>query len=104
MPTPETRTILLLTGMKDNRCREAVTEALQSVHGVSQVYVNLIRARATIVHAANCVREQLLDAVRSAGLGVTAADGSSRPGSPPSPGEAGTAAETGSNARDRSTP
>lgn len=47
-------TVLLITGMRGNMCREKVAAALQAIPGVRSVDVSLFRARATIVHDRRC--------------------------------------------------
>lgn len=65
------RTLLLIVGMRDNRCRERVAEALEKVIGVKDVHVNLYRARAEINHDAQCGAEDLIAAVTRAGYGAS---------------------------------
>ena len=60
---PSVRTTLLITGMRDNACRERVAAALEAIPGVREVDVNLYRARATIAHAADCSDADLIRAV-----------------------------------------
>jgi copper chaperone CopZ len=55
--------VLLITGMKDNACREIVTEVLESVNGVNAVQVNLVRASAVVVHEPSCTSADLIAAV-----------------------------------------
>ena len=64
------RTVIVVMGMRDNACRERVAEALGHVAGVGDVNVSLIRARATIVHAAPCSRADLVRAIVNAGFGA----------------------------------
>jgi copper chaperone CopZ len=64
---PSVRTMLLITGMRDNACRERVTAALEAVPGVREVDVNLYRARATIAHARECSINECIRAVVQAG-------------------------------------
>ncbi len=73
-----TRTLLLITGMRDNRCRESVAGVLERVLGVKEVHVNLFRARATIIHEPPCAPADLIAAMARAGYG--AALGNSRRG------------------------
>ena len=71
MTTPgATRTVLLLVGMRDHRCRERIAHALGSVAGVREVDVNLYRALATVVHGPPCGAAALLRAVRGTGYGA----------------------------------
>jgi copper chaperone CopZ len=65
-----TRTELLIAGMQDNQCREAIAAALELVDGVKEVDVNLYRARATIIHASPCTVADLITAVARAGFGA----------------------------------
>ncbi len=67
VPAKVSRTVLLVQGMKDNRCRETVAEALEAVEGVSEVEVNLYRGRAVVVHALTCDPEDLARAVKDLG-------------------------------------
>lgn len=65
------RTELLISGMRDNACRERVAEALRRVEGVVDVSVSLLRARAIVLHTASCDREWLVRAVSGAGYQAT---------------------------------
>lgn len=67
------RTTLLVTGMRDNTCRERVAAALEAVAGVREVDVNLFRARATVVHTAACGPADLIRALVAAGYGASPA-------------------------------
>ncbi len=64
-------------GMRDNSCRERISEVLGSVKGVRSVNVSLIRARAVIEHEASCEPADLVSAVVNAGYGA-ALDGPGR--------------------------
>lgn len=77
MPTRDTRTVLLIVGMKGNRCREAVAEAFESVKGVNEVQVSLCRASATIIHETQCAAVDLIAAVRQTGYGAALAQNGS---------------------------
>lgn len=66
-----TRTVLLISGMRDSVCRERVVNALESVGGVREVLVSLFRARATIVHEAACDPADLVRAVVRRGYGAS---------------------------------
>lgn len=57
----------MITGMRDNACRERITEAIASIAGVKDVDVNLYRCRATIVHESQCVATELIRTVEKAG-------------------------------------
>lgn len=65
-----TRSVLLVAGMRGAMCRECVAAALESVGGVTEVVVNLLRGQATVVHGAACRPEQLVRAIE--GLGYAA--------------------------------
>ena len=65
------RTELLISGMRDNACRERVAEALRRVEGVVDVSVSLLRARAVVLHTGSCGRQWLVKAVGSAGYQAT---------------------------------
>lgn len=60
---PTVRTVLLLYGMRENRCRDLVAGALEAVAGVIEVDVNLFRARATVIHHSGCLPGALIQAV-----------------------------------------
>lgn len=65
------RTELLISGMRDNACRERVADALRRVEGVVDVSVSLLRARAIVLHTASCDKEWLVRAVSAAGYQST---------------------------------
>jgi copper chaperone CopZ len=67
MFTGVTTTVLLISGMRNNTCREIVAMSLQQVDGVKHTHVNLYRARATILHEALCTTGDLIRAVARAG-------------------------------------
>jgi copper chaperone CopZ len=69
----ETRTVLLIDGMKDNGCREIVVTALEVVRGVNEVHVNLYRGHAIIRHEPHCEATDLIAAVERAGYGASLA-------------------------------
>jgi len=60
----------MIMGMRDHRCRESITQALEAVAGVKGVDVNLYRARAVIVHAPTCEPAALVRAVEAVGYGA----------------------------------
>jgi copper chaperone CopZ len=60
-------TVLLITGMRDNRCRERIAGALESLAGVSDVQVNLLLARAIVVHESPPNPGELVKIVTHAG-------------------------------------
>lgn len=64
------RTVLVVMGMRDNACRERISEVLGQVKGVTSVSVSLIRARATIDHEQSCKPAELVWAVLKAGYGA----------------------------------
>lgn len=61
------KAVLMITGMRNNDCRERVAEALGRVRGVMQVDVSLLRARATVLHEPGCEPDLLMRAVGEAG-------------------------------------
>lgn len=63
----------MISGMRDNRSREQVLEALEQVAGLKEAEVNLFRARAIVLHAPPCTVAQLVQAVVQAGYGATLA-------------------------------
>lgn len=73
MPPTNTKTVLLIVGMKDNGCREIVAEAFESVNGVKEVHVSLCRASATIIHETQCAAADLIAAVGQTGYGAALA-------------------------------
>lgn len=75
IPPKTIRTTLLIIGMKDNRCREVIADALESIPGVSQVDVNLIRARAVVLHDSTCGAEDFVRAVLRGGYEVVVQSG-----------------------------
>lgn len=77
MSSEVTKTLLVIMGMRDNSCRERVSEVLGNVKGVRNVNVSLIRARAVVEHEAPCVAADLVWAVVNAGYDA-ALDGSGR--------------------------
>lgn len=80
MPQGEARTVLVIIGMRDNSCRERVSEALGRIDGVKDVDVSLIRSRATIAHGAPCRLAELVWAVVSEGYGVALGNAERRDG------------------------
>ncbi|MCC6428953.1 MAG: cation transporter [Phycisphaerales bacterium] len=65
---------MLITGMKDTRCRQKITDALEAVAGVLDVNVNLFRANATVCHAQTCSPDRLIAAVARVGYEATRDD------------------------------
>lgn len=62
-----TKSVLLITGMLNNRDRERAAAALERVKGVVQVDVSLHRAEATVLHRPAEVAAALMLAVADAG-------------------------------------
>jgi len=67
MHSSNARTVLVIEGMRSNDCREIVSEALESVDGVTEVYVNLYRICATVIHEPRCKAVDLIAVVESLG-------------------------------------
>ncbi|MFN7020162.1 MAG: heavy-metal-associated domain-containing protein [Phycisphaerales bacterium] len=67
---PPRRTVLVISGMRDNASREAVAEALANVPGVRDVSVSLMRAEAVVDHAPDCPPSNLTSAVTTTGCGA----------------------------------
>lgn len=65
------RTVLLIAGMRDNACRERLSEVLSGVEGVEEVHVSLLRAIAVVHHHPSCETGALVDAVAHAGYSAT---------------------------------
>lgn len=61
------KTVLLITGMRDNTCRESIVRALSRVGGVKDVSVSLLRANALVTHVPPCRPELLIEAIARAG-------------------------------------
>jgi copper chaperone CopZ len=75
MVTPTTRTtVLLIAGMRANRCRERIIAALEGVPGVQRVDINLYRAQATITHDRACGVAELFRATLNMGYNAALAD------------------------------
>jgi copper chaperone CopZ len=72
-----TRTVLVITGMRSNACRERIAEVLEKTPGVEDVDVNLHRARAMVVHQRWCSPSDLIRAVVCAGYDAVIAVGGS---------------------------
>jgi len=64
----DTRTYLLIAGMRNNACRERIAGVLERLPGVRQVDVSLLRGQAAIVHAPECRVEDLVETVARAGF------------------------------------
>ena len=67
MPGEATTTVLLISGMRGNSCREQIAAALAAVAGVRTVNVNLYRARATVTHDPARGVSELIAAIIDAG-------------------------------------
>jgi copper chaperone CopZ len=61
--------------MRDNSCRERVSDALGGVDGVQDVSVSLLRAMAIVEHAPTCGVAELITAVEMAGYRAAPARG-----------------------------
>lgn len=70
MPSGATTALLMIMGMRNNSCRERVTEVLARVAGVKDVNVSLLRALATVLYESPCDPEQLVLVVVNAGYGA----------------------------------
>ena len=66
------RTLLLISGMRSNQCRELVALALWRIVGVTDVQVNLFRAQAMVTHEPSCTITELMNAVSATGCGAIA--------------------------------
>lgn len=73
VPPKQTRTEVVIMGMRDNACRERILDAIRRVDGVSEVSVSLIRAKATIDYTEPCAPAALVWAIVSAGFGAVLA-------------------------------
>jgi copper chaperone CopZ len=71
----ETRTALVIMGMRDYRCRDRIVEALEAIAGVRNTDVNLHRALAVVVYRDPCSLEDLIGAVIRAGYNASLAGG-----------------------------
>ena len=63
-------TALVIMGMRDNSCRERISDVLGRINGVVSVSVSLIRARAIVEHEPPCESAHLVWAVVNAGFGA----------------------------------
>jgi copper chaperone CopZ len=61
------QTLLAISGMRDNDCRERLLDAIRRVDGVTDVRLSLIRGRAEITHDSTCDPAALIQAVVRAG-------------------------------------
>ena len=66
------KTVLLITGMRENTCRERVVRALRRVGGVKDASVSLLRANAVVTYVPPCRPELLIEAVARAGYAAAA--------------------------------
>lgn len=71
MEASGTRTVMLVSGMRDNACREQIAESLEAVPGVSEVCVTLYRARATVMHTTQCDPKRLIAAIQKCGCSAS---------------------------------
>jgi copper chaperone CopZ len=69
-----TTTRLLISGMRDNCCREKIAEVLTALGGVKEVDVSLFRAAASVVHDRRCTAHKIIEAICHAGFGATEAE------------------------------
>jgi copper chaperone CopZ len=67
------KTMLLISGMRDNRCRERIAALLESLPGVREAEVSLYRAFATVAHEPLCSADDFVRAVMAAGYGAVLA-------------------------------
>lgn len=67
----ETKSVLIILGMRSNACREAVAAALERVVGVTEAQVSLYRGLAIVTHADDCPLLSLITAVIKAGYGAS---------------------------------
>jgi len=63
------QSVLVLFGVFDEEAREAVIGALDEVPGVKEVYVNMYRAEAMVMHDGRCTASDLAAAVNAIGVG-----------------------------------
>ena len=70
-PDSVRHTVLLIAGMRGNRCRERITAALEAVPGVQRVDVNLYRAEATVAHDPACEVSELFRATLNTGYNAS---------------------------------
>jgi len=59
---------LVLFGVLSEEAREAVIGALDEVPGVKEVYVNMYRAEAMVMHDGRCTASGLAEAVNAVGV------------------------------------
>lgn len=71
MTSKRKRIVLLIAGLRDSRCRDAIVEALESVRGVLDVDVSLFRARAAVSYNQACTEDGLIQAILRAGYQAT---------------------------------
>lgn len=62
-----TRILLIVTGMRDNACRERVAEALSRQRGVTEVEVSLARGMAGVTRDESCSAARLIELLGAAG-------------------------------------
>lgn len=76
-----TTTRLLISGMRDNCCRERIAEVVTALSGVKEVEVSLFRAAAFVVHDGTCSVQEIVQAIGRAGFGAAEAASDSMPAS-----------------------
>jgi len=62
------QSVLMLFGVFGEEAREAVVRALDEVPGVKEVYVNMYRAEAMVMHDGRCTASGLAAAVNAVGV------------------------------------
>jgi copper chaperone CopZ len=72
--TASRKTIVLVSGMRDNACRERIADALARVRGVRDVEVSLMRGRAVVCHDGQCKTDELVLAVKRSGYSASLGD------------------------------
>jgi copper chaperone CopZ len=71
-------TVLLITGMRENTCRERIVRALRTVGGVKDASVSLLRATAVVTYVSPCRPELLIEAVATAGYAAAVQESAGR--------------------------
>lgn len=70
-----TRILLIVTGMRDNACRERVAEVLSLQRGVTEVEVSLVRGMASVTRDESCSAARLIELLGAAGYPAWTAPG-----------------------------
>ena len=65
-----------IDGMYCNHCVGTVEKAIQSIHGVQNVIVNLDKHIATVIVGPSCKSDELIEAISSVGYDATPYEGS----------------------------